>query len=94
MLDVLSGLDEVKVCTGYRSGGSSGARFSPDAYDLSRVEPVFTSLPGWKEDISKARKRSDLPEGARAYVEFIERTIGVPADFVSVGPDREQTILG
>jgi adenylosuccinate synthase len=92
MLDVLSGLDEVKVCTGYKAGGASVPRFTPDAHELSRVEPVLTTLPGWKEDISRVRTRSDLPANARAYVEFIEQTIGVPADFVSVGPDREQTI--
>jgi adenylosuccinate synthase len=94
MLDVLSGLDEVKVCTQYRTGGSASSRFTPDAHELSRAEPVLTTLPGWKEDISQARKLSELPANARKYVDFIVQTIGVPADFVSVGPDREQTILG
>jgi adenylosuccinate synthase len=92
MLDVLAGMDEVKVCTGYRIHGETTTRFSPDAFDLAKVEPVLTTLPGFKEDISKARKMSDLPGNARKYVDFIVETIGVPADLVSVGPDREQTI--
>jgi adenylosuccinate synthase len=92
MLDVLSGLDEIKVCTGYRVGRETTSRFTPDAHDLAHAEPILTTLPGFKEDISKARKMSDLPANARRYVDFIVQTIGVPADLVSVGPDREQTI--
>jgi adenylosuccinate synthase len=92
MLDVLSGLDEVKVCTAYKIGGDGSARFTPDADDLARATPVLATLPGWKEDISKARTLAELPANARKYIEFIVQTIGVPADFVSVGPDREQTI--
>jgi adenylosuccinate synthase len=93
MLDVLAGMDEIKVCTGYRIGGEVTNRFSPDAFDLTRAEPVLTTLPGFKEDIAKARKMADLPANARKYVDFIVENIGVPADLVSVGPDREQTIL-
>jgi adenylosuccinate synthase len=92
MLDVLAGMDEIKVCTAYRVDGETTSRFTPDAYDLARVEPVLKTLPGFKEDISKARKMADLPTNARKYVDFIVETIGVPADLVSVGPDREQTI--
>ncbi len=94
MLDVLAGMDEIKVCTGYRINGQVTNRFCPDAFELSRIEPVFVTLPGFKEDISKARKLTDLPTNARRYVDSIVENIGVPADLVSVGPDREQTIEG
>lgn len=93
MLDVLSGLPEVKACTGYKLDGKPLEYFTPDALDLARVTPVFTTFPGWSEDISNCKSRRELPSNARAYVEFIERFAGVPARFVSVGPGREQTIV-
>ncbi len=92
MLDVLAGVDEVKVCTAYRVNGEVTTQFTPDAYDLQRVEPVYTTLPGFSQDITKARKRAELPDAARRYVEFIEEQVGVRAEMVGVGPDREQTI--
>lgn len=92
MLDVLAGLDEIKVCTSYEIDGRRTNAFLPDAYDLSRVRPVYDTLPGFAADLSSCRTPADLPAAARAYVEFIERTTGVRVDLVSVGPDREQTI--
>ncbi|MFO0858262.1 MAG: adenylosuccinate synthase [Phycisphaerales bacterium] len=94
MLDVLSGLSEVKACTGYTLNGKPLEYFTPDALDLARVTPVFTTFPGWSEDISNCKSRRELPANARSYVEFIEKFAGVPARFVSVGPGREQTIIG
>lgn len=94
MLDVLSGLPEVKACTGYTLNGKPLDYFTPDALDLSRVTPVLTTFPGWSEDITNSKSRNELPVNARAYVEFIECFAGVPARFVSVGPGREQTIVG
>lgn len=93
MLDVLAGMPNLRVCTAYRIDGKLTDEFPPDAIDLGRVEPVYTDLPGFAEDIGACRKLADLPANARRYVEFIERTIGVPAQVVSVGPDRAQTML-
>jgi adenylosuccinate synthase len=93
MLDVLAGMDEVKVCTAYRVNGEVTESFPPDAWELSRVEPVLTTLPGFSQDLAGARKLADLPSNARRYVDFIVETVGVPADVISVGPDREQTIV-
>jgi adenylosuccinate synthase len=92
MLDVLAGVEQVQVCTAYRVNGEVTTQFPPDAYDLERVEPVYTTLPGFSQDISRARKRAELPDAARRYVEFIEEQVGVRAEMVGVGPDREQTI--
>lgn len=92
LLDVLSGLDELRVCTGYRIGGEVTHRFPPDAEALAEVEPVFETLPGFGGDLTTAQSFEELPEGARRYVRFIEEAVGVPAQLVSVGPDREQTI--
>ena len=92
LFDVLSGFDELKVSTAYRTKDGTTDRFPPDADDLSRVEPVWTTLPGFAEDISNAQKISDLPANARKYVDFVQERIGVPVGIVSVGPDREQTI--
>jgi len=92
MLDVLAGVEEVKVCTSYRIDGAETTQFPPDAYDLERVQPVYTTLKGFTQDITKARKLAHLPTEARRYIDFIETTIGVKADMVGVGPDREQTL--
>ncbi len=92
LFDVLAGFDELKVCTGYRVGGQITDRFIPDADELSRVEPVWTSLPGFREEIGGARKLADLPAQARAYIDFVQERVGVPIGIVSVGADREQII--
>lgn len=95
LLDVLSGLNELKVCTAYRlPGGVVTGRFPPDADALSKAEPVYETLPGFADDVTGIRRRADLPVAARRYLELIERTVGVPISHVSIGPDREQTIIG
>ncbi|NUQ66936.1 MAG: adenylosuccinate synthase [Phycisphaerales bacterium] len=93
LLDVLAGFDELRICTAYKVNGSVTDRFPPDAIDLAAVEPVWTTLPGFGEEIGRCRRRQDLPDGARRYVEFVEERVGVPADIISVGPDREQTMV-
>lgn len=93
LLDVLAGFDELKVCTAYEAGGERTDRFTPDADDLSRVSPVWQTLPGFGDDISRCRRLDELPAGARRYIEFVEEAVGAPADLISVGPDRAQTIL-
>jgi adenylosuccinate synthase len=92
-LDVLSGLDRVLVCTGYR--GQEGATFDQFPYHqtvLHHVVGEYTELEGWSGDIGDCREESDLPTSARDYLAFIEDFIGVPVTLVGVGPAREQTL--
>ncbi|HEY1377378.1 MAG TPA: adenylosuccinate synthase [Gemmataceae bacterium] len=96
LLDVLSGLSEVSLCTAYESEDSGRPRtiaeFPSDAAKLARCRPVLETLPGWSGDLSAVRRRADLPAAARRYVERIEGLLGLPVRTISVGPDREQTI--
>jgi adenylosuccinate synthase len=92
LLDVLSGLPEVKICVGYTVDGESQSFFSSDAYQLAKCQPVYETLEGWTEDITSARKITDLPTAARRYVDRIGELVELPVSVVSVGPDREQTI--
>ena len=91
-LDILSGLDEVRIATAYRVGERE-ARWPLPLDDLEHAEPVYQVLPGWEEDISGARSMADLPAAAVAYVEAVESLAGVPVAIVSVGPERTQTIM-
>jgi adenylosuccinate synthase len=90
LLDVLSGLDELRICTGYRRGGQMVEDF--DAAQLEGAEPIYETLPGWKQEITDCREFSQLPREAQAYVARIEELIGRPAGVISVGADRTQTI--
>ena len=92
LLDVLSGLPELKMCVAYEIDGERCTHFPSDAYDLERCKPVYETIPGWSEDITKARKLTDLPAGARRYVDRVQELVGLRVSVVSVGPDREQTI--
>jgi adenylosuccinate synthase len=92
LLDVLSGLDEVNVCTAYDVDGRRIDHFPSDAQVLARCQPIYSIVPGWKEDLSAARRLDDLPTGAREYVNIISKAVGLPVSIVSVGPDRAQTI--
>ncbi|MAT81984.1 MAG: adenylosuccinate synthase [Phycisphaerae bacterium] len=93
LLDVLSGFDELKLCTGYRlKDGTVTDRFIPDAHRLPTAEPIYETLPGWQEEIVDATDRDSLPAAARAYLSRIEEITGLPIDIVSVGPDRAQTV--
>jgi adenylosuccinate synthase len=92
-LDVLSGLDRIQVCLGYR--GADGAEFDDFPYHqtvLHHTTAELTELGGWKEDLGECRTMSDLPAGAREYLDFIAEHIGVPVALVGVGPGREQTV--
>jgi len=93
MLDVLAGFDTIKVCTAYEIRGKRTERFLPDSHDLAKATPIYTELPGYGDEVSAARRRDDLPDNCRRYIEYIEKALGVPAMLLSVGPDREQTIL-
>jgi adenylosuccinate synthase len=91
-LDVLGGLDELKICTAYEYEG--GRILYPPQREgaLAHVKPVYETLPGWKEDVSGLRAWDELPEAARRYLTRVEELSGAPARIISVGPDREQTI--
>jgi len=92
-LDVLTGLDILKVAVGYRFNGEIIKEFPASLKELSQCEPVYEELPGWKEDITAAKKLSDLPENARNYLKKIEEITGVPITIISVGTRRDQTII-
>lgn len=93
LLDVLSGLDSIKICTAYRLDGKELQSPPSTIASLARCEPVYEELPGWREDISKIRNFDELPENAKAYIRRIEEITGTPVGIVSVGPDRRQTII-
>lgn len=93
LLDVLSGLPTLKVCTAYRYRGALRDQFLADGFALAECEPIYTELPGWDADLSACRKRADLPRNAQAYLDFIEDYVQTPIKLISVGPNREQTIL-
>ncbi|MCH2141898.1 MAG: adenylosuccinate synthase [Phycisphaerales bacterium] len=93
LLDVLSGFDELKLCTAYRlPDGSMTDRFKPDARQLATVQPVWETVPGWPEEIDHLTSEDALPTAARDYLDRIAAFVGCPVDIVSVGPDRAQTI--
>jgi adenylosuccinate synthase len=92
-LDVLSGLDRVQVCTSYR--GADGAEFEDFPYHqtvLHHTTAELTELRGWKESLGECRTVSDLPDGAREYLDFIAEHAGAPVALIGVGPGREQTV--
>jgi adenylosuccinate synthase len=93
LLDVLSVVPEISICTEYELDGVRRFAFPADSYQLSRCRPIFETMPGWNVDISGARKLSDLPTAARRYLDRISNLLELPVSIVSVGPDREQTIL-
>lgn len=92
-LDVLDGLESLKLCTGYKLDGRTVDVFPVGAEDASRCEPVYEEMPGWSESTVGAKSMTALPANAQAYVERIEELVGVPVDMVSTGPDREETIV-
>jgi len=93
LLDVLSQLDEVNICTEYEIDGERTSDFPSHIEDLARAKPVYKTLPGWKQDISQVRKASDFPKEARAYIDTISSLMGQPVTVASIGPDREQTVF-
>jgi adenylosuccinate synthase len=91
-LDILSGMDTLKVCTQYRYDGKTTRRFPSEAQTLERVEPLYETLPGWKADISDVRHVEALPAEARDYIAFIADYLDVDVGLVSNGPRRSQII--
>jgi adenylosuccinate synthase len=91
-LDVLDGMPSLRICTAYRADGEMYATV-PLTSILERAEPVYEEMPGWDESTEGATSWDDLPEQAQAYLRRIEELVGAPVEFVSVGPDRDQTIV-
>lgn len=93
-LDVLTGLDRVLVCVGYKTPSGTVEEFPIDCLEAGLpVKPLYEELSGWSEPLAHARKLSDLPFTARDYVSYVERAVQVPTYLVSVGPAREETII-
>ena len=92
-LDVLDGLPEILVCTGYKLGGQELDILPLDADEIAACEPVYETLPGWSESTAGLTNWEQLPIKARRYLERVQALIGAPIDMVSTGPDRVHTIL-
>ncbi|HJW56850.1 MAG TPA: adenylosuccinate synthase [Burkholderiaceae bacterium] len=92
-LDVLDGLELLKLCTGYMLDGRRVDIFPVGAEDAARCEPIYEEMPGWQQTTVGAKSLTALPANARAYIQRIEELVGVPIDMVSTGPDREETIV-
>ena len=89
--DVLDSFDTIKACVAYKINGEETDEFPFDNCD--GVEPVYVEIPGWKTDMTQMTSEDEFPEEFNAYVSFLEEELGVPVKIVSVGPDREQTII-
>ncbi len=89
--DVLDSFDTIKACVAYKINGEETDEFPFDICD--GVEPVYVEMPGWKTDMTQMTSEDEFPEEFNAYVSFLEEELGVPVKIVSVGPDREQTII-
>ena len=92
-LAVLAGIDPLKVCVGYRLNGQRTDRFPADAGDVAAVEPIYEELPGFADTVDTCRSFDQLPPEAKAYVQFIEDTVGVPIRVVCVGRRRDQILV-
>jgi adenylosuccinate synthase len=92
-LDVLDGLETLRICVDYTGpdGSGSAARFASEHY--AEVEPVYEELPGWQQSTLGARRMADLPDAARAYLARIEEVVGASIGIISTGPDRDETIV-
>ena len=91
-LDILTGFDEIPVCTAYRIDGKKVLDFPMTLDEVARAEPIYETYPGWSEDLTGIREWDDLPDNARRYVESVSAQIEVPIAFISIGPGRDQTI--
>ncbi len=91
-LDILDGMDEVKICVGYRADGQEVERFPANTALLEECEPVYEKWPGWQEPTASATQTQQLPKNALAYVRRIEELVGCEAQIISTGPSREETI--
>jgi adenylosuccinate synthase len=91
-LDVLSEFDRIKVCVAYEYQGERYEVFPPNQTIFNKCEPVFEEFPGWRTDITKCREVEDLPKQARSYLDAVERLVGTPISWASVGPGRDEVV--
>lgn len=93
-LDVMDGLEEIKICTGYKMADGTMVEVSPLAADAyANIEPVYETMPGWSENTFGVKSLDELPQAALDYIKRIETLTGVPIDLISTGPDRNETII-
>lgn len=92
-LDILDDFDEIKIAVGYKVDGKEVPSFPATIDALSKVEPIYETLPGWKTNSTNISSYDDLPENARKYIEFIEKQTGVPVKWIGTGPAREAMIF-
>ena len=92
-LDVLTGLEKLKICVGYEIDGERISHRPVSLKRMSACSPVYEEMPGWQNDISEARRLDQLPSEAQAYIRAIETLTGIPASIISVGPGRDETIV-
>jgi adenylosuccinate synthase len=92
-LDVLTGLNPVKICVAYDLDGVRRETVPATLAALTRCHPLFEELPGWTEDIRGVRRCQDLPTATQNYLQRVEELVEVPLQIISVGPDREETIM-
>jgi adenylosuccinate synthase len=92
-LDVLDGLDTIRVCVGYRIGGAVTQTPPLLSEHFGDTEAVYEELPGWKGSTVGVTRYEELPANARAYLERLQALVGVPITIISTGPDRDQTII-
>ena len=92
-LDVLDGLETLKICVAYEDNEGQQGATSLGSEDYAQLVPVYEELPGWHESTVGANSLSDLPENARAYIKRIEDAVGAPVDILSTGPDRSETLI-
>ena len=92
-LDVLDGLETIKICVGYKMDGKEISIFPSNGEDASRCEPIYEEMPGWTENTIGTKSMDALPANAQAYIKRIEERVGKPVDMVSTGPDREETLV-
>ena len=92
-LDVLSGLEELKLCVGYKNNGEVITDYPYDQNILNSAEPVYEIFDGWMDDISTVKSYEDLPDNAKSYIKAIQTFIDVPITFISVGPERTENII-
>ena len=90
--DVLSGIGNLKICTAYRYKGEVTEHL-PYKLDEALIEPIYTEIAGWNEDLTTMISEDEFPDSFKAYIDFIEKEVGVPISLISVGPDRAQTIM-
>jgi adenylosuccinate synthase len=93
LLDVLSGLDHIQICTGYNYRGSRLDYFRADMDTLAEVQPIYETMPGWRGNISGCRNFGELPAEAQQYVKRLEQLVGAPIKLVSVGAERTATLV-